>query len=70
MTRIQHAPATARTLPAALYGRGRRYLQRLGRLLASRNSRMPEEGSCRLCGICHHVCGLLGDRRPRNGSED
>ena len=51
MARTQHAPATTRTLPAALYSRGRRYLQHLGRLLASRNSRM-------------------GDRRPRNGSED
>lgn len=70
MTRTQHALATARTLPAALHGRGRRLLQRLGRLLASRNSSMQGEGSCRLCGICHHVRGLLGDRRPHNGSED
>lgn len=42
-----------------------RLLRRLHDQLTSRNARMPGESACRLCGVCHHLCGLIiAPRRP------
>lgn len=67
MSEQQHSPAVQ---SAGLSALGQRLMQQLRTALTSRNVRMQGEGTCRLCGICHHVCGLTGALRPRNGSED
>lgn len=38
-------------------------LRRLNEQLTSLNARMEGESSCRRCGVCHHVCGMLTTSR-------
>lgn len=45
-----------------------RFLRRLCELLTSRNARMAGESACRLCGVCHHLCGLIAAPGRSGGS--
>lgn len=38
-------------------------LRRIDEQLTSLNARMEGESTCRRCGVCHHVCGMLTPSR-------
>lgn len=67
-TERQLPPADA--LPRRLWRRMGDIFRRLRDQLTSRNARMPGESACRLCGVCHHLCGMIAAPRREIGSPE
>lgn len=59
---------TADAAPRRAGTRMMRFLRRLRDQLTSRNARMAGESACRLCGVCHHLCGLIAAPGRSGGS--
>ena len=66
--RTEQQPPAADAMPRRPWRRVGDLLRRLRDQLTSRNARMPGESACRLCGVCHHLCGMIAAPRRAIGS--